>query len=802
MDFTIRGTMIEAMLNTPIGSGRSETIVGDDTLSMMWFLQGKTLTFANMDRLGISKEQVLVALINQLVQIDMASYASGLMRGVTSVEGLRAISWKPVMALLSHEDIPDSWRKHAFGCLDKHNKTALESAIEAGDEERALNFLESSFGSFGCRRVRRDGQTAFMMAVRQGMESVAMRMLSLFGAGGCHATNADEYGDTALMYACEKSLENVALQLLDLGKDGISSWDILGASCIRSRSLRMACENDMEVVALRILDMYPACGHDIDDDEPFVDAFLHACKSHWEAVAMKSFRMHRVLFPDRSFMSRWEFTNTPLMRACDAGMGAVALKLIEAGPKLCFPGMVSKEGDTALMIACCRELTEVALALIQMGSDVCGMRHVFDCDEEPTALLIACNRNMEDVALALLKAGPDACRSNYANRRDETPLLLACKFEMERVALALIEMGPNACGSDCVGRDGYTPLIVACENNMERVALALIEMGIEACLGDHIQGNDTTAMSAAVENDMVNVVIALAQKGVDQENMDGGTPLLWACSKGDTNTALTLIETGQACMAHQINDYVTALFVACENNMERVALALIEMGSEECRADYECYSNTIYRPDKPGSTALMVACENKMERVALALIEMGVEECRADHVDKYGDRAITHALNNDMLGVVIALIHKGAKQCVDQYETVLIWACNNDDTKTALALIEMGPEACHAGQVHGNNGDTALIAACENDMERVALALIEMGPGACRADHVNHKRDTALIAACENKMERVALALIEMGPEACRADHVNESGKRAIDVAKCHLCMSTEVIVKLRSFSR
>ena len=67
------------------------TEVAPGTLGMMQLLQGALITEENMDRLLVSREQVLVALIHQLAGANMAKQVKSLLEGVTSEEGLKAL---------------------------------------------------------------------------------------------------------------------------------------------------------------------------------------------------------------------------------------------------------------------------------------------------------------------------------------------------------------------------------------------------------------------------------------------------------------------------------------------------------------------------------------------------------------------------------------------------------------------------------------------------------------------------------------------------------------------------------------
>ena len=78
VDFTVRGTMVEALLTTRVGAGRETTPVAAETLGMMQLLQGTLITTENMDRMSVFKEKVLAALVRQLMGTKMEEHVQSL----------------------------------------------------------------------------------------------------------------------------------------------------------------------------------------------------------------------------------------------------------------------------------------------------------------------------------------------------------------------------------------------------------------------------------------------------------------------------------------------------------------------------------------------------------------------------------------------------------------------------------------------------------------------------------------------------------------------------------------------------
>ena len=560
-DFTIRTTMLDKMLTSEVGAGRATTPVAPDTLGILQLLQGRLITRANMDRMLIKKEQILVALVNQLAEADMKEFIVSLMKGVISPEGLAAIRcWKNVMTQYSHRQVPQSWRLHTMGCLDKDRMTYLDVAIRTGHQVAAASFLESTFGAFACRHVARDGKTALIMAVQNGMGSLCLKMLEMFGVVQCGGFIVEaQHGDTALIRACDRGMEDVALKLLEMGPEACNAGH---ANKRGFTALMAACFKNMKTVALKMLEMGAT-----------------ACNAGQVSMNEKT---------------------TALLLACgNRGMTDVALKLLEMGAKACNAKHANKKGYTALIQACRVRMGDVALKLLDMGAKACAANHA--TSEGITALLLACRRRMKGVALKLLEMGAEACNASQVQEYfDSTALMTACEQGpcMRRVALKLLDMGEEACNAKYTGRHGNTALSTACRKCMEDVALKLLNMGAKACSASQVNkvGNTTAFMEACrIGEPLHHVALKLLDMGAEAFNAKHlicryhNTALIWACCAYMEDVALKLLEKvgAEACNARFTDDLgYTALMWACKNHLVSVAIKLLSFGSEACRSHH------------------------------------------------------------------------------------------------------------------------------------------------------------------------------------------------------------------------
>jgi hypothetical protein len=125
---------------------------------------------------------------------------------------------------------------------------------------------------------------------------------------------------------------------------------------------------------------------------------------------------------------------------------------------------------------------------------------------------------------------------------------------------------------------GGKALYYACCYKMESVALKLIEKDINHNYRTHDTPSDDTPLRFACIYKMDEVALKLLANNVDVNNITW-----WGTS---------------------------ALVLACENNMEAVALKILERGELD-------YNNK----DDCGRTAFYYACKNHMESVVLKLLE-------------------------------------------------------------------------------------------------------------------------------------------------------------------------------------
>lgn len=187
---------------------------------------------------------------------------------------------------------------------------------------------------------------------------------------------------------------------------------------------------------------------------------------------------------------------------------------------------------------------------------------------------------------------------------------------------------------------------------------ALFESGEQAVI-DSIENlllteavNEATGMNIlhyAISKGYKYAVDALLNDGaigllINQGNVNGSTPLHFACANGYQDIALALIDKG-ANLDIQNKDRGTPLMFACMNGHTDIAISLLERGADPDLANYN------------GDTALHIACEKGHQGIALALLDKGANP---NLPDNDGYKALHYACQDNNKELVEALLIRGA----------------------------------------------------------------------------------------------------------------------------------------------
>lgn len=228
------------------------------------------------------------------------------------------------------------------------------------------------------------------------------------------------------------------------------------------------------------------------------------------------------------------------------------------------------------------------------------------------------------------------------------------------------------------------------------------------------------------------------------QNLDGHTPLHWACNKGEVQIVEYLLNKGaDVTISNDVFNGFTALHWASSNGFEDIVKLLIRFNANLEAKDFN------------GRTPLHLACERGNQAIALSLIQNGAD-VHAESSDlktplhysafvgmlrivnlliernvnvnirtKWGDTALHYASSGQTPGhtkIIQLLLAKGAD--VDargmQGDTPFHWACWKGLGPIATLLVRSGADIHWVGR--SDEGDTPFsLGACETDPLRSQL---------------------------------------------------------------------------------
>jgi ankyrin repeat protein/predicted phosphohydrolase len=117
--------------------------------------------------------------------------------------------------------------------------------------------------------------------------------------------------------------------------------------------------------------------------------------------------------------------------------------------------------------------------------------------------------------------------------------------------------------------------------------------------------------------------------------------------------------------------------------------------------------------------------------------------------------------------------------------TPLIKACTDNDSFTALRILEGGWQEAQLNFVDAN-GNTALICACNKSLEEVALRILDFTPEQNGLPVANRYTFTALFYCCVRKLSRVALRILDFPAHENGLGVVDKNGSTILIEACLH----------------
>ena len=226
------------------------------------------------------------------------------------------------------------------------------------------------------------------------------------------------------------------------------------------------------------------------------------------------------------------------------------------------------------------------LKAIEAGADVNAITSKPPC-EGWTPLFLAANRNNFDCVKILLNAGADV-KHRAECRADEeatgTTVLHALLTPDDppdsRLLVLLLDAGAEI---DAATVEGQTALGLAASHGDEVNAMVLLKRGSKA--HHTLQRGTTVLLEAARADENFKMVDLLLKHGAPVDGADdfGMTPLMAACSSGDTRTVKLLLKSGAS--VHSVDQFGRVpLHHACDfgntcrsDEMRTAAVSILKM---------------------------------------------------------------------------------------------------------------------------------------------------------------------------------------------------------------------------------
>ena len=251
----------------------------------------------------------------------------------------------------------------------------------------------------------------------------------------------------------------------------------------------------------------------------------------------------------------WRFATLAVVLAAPVALLAGPVALLAGPAVLLLPVAAHAQSTPEIIEALRAGDLEMARALVGEGADVNAPQ-----GDGATALHWAAHRNDLDAATLLIEAGADV---NAANALGATPLWLAAINGSAPMVERLLESGADP---NVSLKMGETPLMTASRSGDLETVERLLEYGADINTAEHERGQ--TALMWAVAQQHADVARLLIANDADLhartkvwyqlENTagntntsgnfrmahGGSTPLLFAASSGDIETARALVDAG------------------------------------------------------------------------------------------------------------------------------------------------------------------------------------------------------------------------------------------------------------------
>ena len=410
---------------------------------------------------------------------------------------------------------------------------------------------------------------------------------------------------------------------------------------------------------------------------------------------------------------------TALWFACVDGQDSFVKILIDAGAD---PNIVDKNDDICLHAAIHGQCsTETIRKIIDHGAHVNAVNN-----DGATPLLLACSRAQAGSVELLLTLGADP---NIADADGDTSILSAIEgYCNVNTMQRLVDNGAKV---NATNNKGLTALLKACAYRQMDVVKVLLEAGADPTIVDDVHYSSLhAAVDGRCSKDTLHVLIDYGAH-IDATRKDGTNALLRACTTGQSDSVMFLLEAGAGVSITKPNGD-TCLHTAVKGKCCKEALQkIIEQGINV---------NTL---NNRGETPLFHACLSAQGESVKLLLEKGADP-NITYADGYTSlhTAVHGCCANDALQEIITHGVYVDAQNIDG-ETALWLACSYRQQDSVKILLEAGANPNIASTDRCTSLHAAVNGGCSKN---ILSALLDHGAD---VNAITRNNETALKIACE-----------------------------------------------------
>lgn len=309
-----------------------------------------------------------------------------------------------------------------------------------------------------------------------------------------------------------------------------------------------------------------------------------------------------------------------------------------------------------------------------------------------------------------------------------------------------------------IDTNGHNPLFCAVESNQYFIARFLIEKGADVNL--KYKHEYFTILIASVFSRNVQLTSLLLDHGanIDDTDLCGETPLMWAVKEGMVDMATLLINRGANLEKLEPGSFMTALLLSIQHRQPDTALLLIDSGAD------------VNIKNIAGTTPIIWAASNGYYDVVERLIDAGAN--MDFRQDSFGNTALMRAIEHDYTHVSQLLIERGADLHIQNFQgaTALIWAAGRGYIGLIRLLIEKGSDL----DAEDDTKCTPLMCAVGRGFVNIVDVLIKAG---ANINIRNTENCTALTYAVQSNNGEIVDLLVN-NVLSCLHDDIDYGNRR------------------------